>query len=1041
MYRPVDPKVSFPEIEEEVLAFWQERKIFEKSISQREGAEEFVFYDGPPFATGLPHYGHFIPSTVKDAIPRYQTMKGLKVDRRFGWDCHGLPVEYEMEKELGISGKKQIEEYGIAKFNEACRSIVLRYTREWRKVITRLGRWVDFDHDYKTMDLDYMESIWWVLSELWKKGLLYEGSYILPYCPRCSTALSNFELNLGGYLDVSDPSITVKFALEAEPHTFFLAWTTTPWTLPSNLGLAVGADIQYVKVKDGEDSFIMAEDRLPAYYKDPAAVQIVTHYTGKDLAGKSYVPLFPYFAHLKTRGAFTTRIGDFVSTEEGTGIVHIAPGFGEDDYNLLRGTGIPTVCPVDAEVKFTSEIPDWAGQYVKDADKSIIRRLKDERKLVKHDSITHSYPHCWRCKHPLIYRAVSEWFVSVEKIKPAMLAANDSIYWMPAHLKSGRFGKWLENARDWAISRSRYWGNPIPVWRCDSCKATECIGSRAELEKKTGQKTTDLHKHFIDGFTYPCSCGGTMRRIPEVLDCWFESGAMPYGQNHYPFENREHFDAHFPADFISESIDQTRGWFYTLVVLGAALFDKPTFRNVIVSGLILDTEGKKMSKSARNYADPMDVIATYGADAMRLFLLDSAVLKGEDLRFSEAGVKEVVKNVLIPLWNSYSFFVTYANIDQVTVDGAPTAPSNILDRWILSEAERMVREVTGYLEAYDLQRAVDVFIEFIDLLNNWYIRRSRRRFWRSENDSDKKEAYQALHTALMKLILCAAPFIPFITEGMFANLRTPDMPESIHLCDFPVYDESRRDPGLERRMKVTMRAVGMGRSLRTDYSLKIRQPLKALHVVTRDPDERTILESMEELIKDELNVKSVLFRENEDELVEYRAKANFRTLGKLLGKDMKAAAARIEKLSLADIHALLNSQNVPIDVEGRAFSLTPDGVEIQRIEKQNLKVINDGSLTVALDPELTPELIQEGLVRDLVRGIQSLRKDEGLEVTDRIELTLFGSEALRAAVESYRAHLLSETLAVSWIWEKPREGTGIDCGGETCLVSLKKAAR
>ncbi len=1041
MYRPVDPKVSFPKMEEDVLAFWQDRKIFEKSISQREGAEEFVFYDGPPFATGLPHYGHFVPSTVKDAIPRYQAMKGRKVDRRFGWDCHGLPVEYEMEKELGISGKKQIEDYGVARFNEACRSIVLRYTREWRKVITRLGRWVDFDHDYKTMDVDYMESIWWVLSELWKKGLLYEGSYILPYCPRCSTALSNFELNLGGYLDVSDPSITVKFALESEPHAFFLAWTTTPWTLPSNLGLALGADIRYVKVKDGTECFILAEERLPVYYKDPAGCEIVGTYSGRELAGSSYVPLLPYFAHLKAKGAFKTWIGDFVSTEEGTGIVHIAPGFGEDDYNLLKGSGIPTVCPVDDEVRFTADVPDWAGQFVKDADKSIIRRLKDERKVVKHESLMHSYPHCWRCKSPLVYRAVSEWFVSVEKIKSAMLAANDKIYWMPAHLKTGRFGKWLENARDWAISRSRYWGNPIPVWRCDSCKATECIGSRAELEKKTGQKTVDLHKHFIDGFTYPCNCGGTMRRIPEVLDCWFESGAMPYGQNHYPFENRQHFDAHFPADFISESIDQTRGWFYTLVVLGAALFDKPTFRNVIVSGLILDTEGKKMSKSARNYADPMDVIATYGADAMRLFLLDSAVLKGEDLRFSEAGVKEVVKNVLIPLWNAYSFFVTYANIDGVTVTEPPKAPANPLDCWILSEAERMVQEVTGHLELYDLQKAVDVFIEFIDLLNNWYIRRSRRRFWRSENDSDKNQAYQALHAALMKLILCAAPFIPFITEGMYANLKTPEMPESIHLCDFPVFDESRRDPGLERRMKLTMRTVAMGRSLRTDYSLKIRQPLKALHVVTRDAEESRILESMEDLIKDELNVKSVLFRENEDELVEYRAKANFRTLGKLLGKDMKAAAARIEKLSLADIHTLLSSGSVQLDVEGRGFTLTPEGVEIQRIEKENLKVINDGSLTVALDPALTPELIQEGLVRDLVRGIQSLRKDKGLEVTDRIELTLFGSEAVRAAAENYREHLLSETLAMSWKWEKPREAAEVDCGGETCAVSLKKAAR
>ncbi|HEY9594609.1 MAG TPA: isoleucine--tRNA ligase [Spirochaetia bacterium] len=1040
MYRPVDSKVSFPSVEERILAFWQENSVFEKSITQRKHSEEFVFYDGPPFATGLPHYGHFIPSTVKDIIPRYQTMKGKLVDRRFGWDCHGLPVEFEMEKELGISGKKQIEEFGVAKFNEACRSIVLRYTREWRKVITRLGRWVDFDHDYKTMDLDYMESIWWVLSELWKKGLMYEGYYILPYCPRCSTALSNMELNLGGYVDVADPAITVKFALDGEPGTFILAWTTTPWTLPSNLGLALGADIDYVKVKDGAELYILAEQRLSAYYKSPDQYEIVARYKGKDLKGKGYTPLFPFFAHLKGKDApaFRTWNGDFVTTEDGTGIVHIAPGFGEDDYNLLKNTGVPTIVPVDAEAKFTSDVPDWQGIFVKDADKSIIKKLKELRLLVKQEQYTHAYPHCWRCKSPLIYRALSEWFVSIDKIKTRMLAANNTIYWMPEHIKTGRFGKWLEGARDWAISRSRYWGNPIPVWRCESCKKEECISSRAELEKKSGAKVTDLHKHFIDDLTWKCSCGGTMRRIPDVLDCWFESGSMPYGQNHYPFENRERFDAHFPADFISESIDQTRGWFYSLVVLGAALCDKPAFRNVIVSGLILDSEGKKMSKSARNYTDPMKVIDTYGADAMRLFLVDSAVLKGEDLRFSEAGVKEVVKNVIIPLWNSYSFFVTYANIDGVTPGMITGTPANQLDRWILSETERMVLEMTEQMNRYDLQRAADVFIDFIDLLNNWYIRRSRRRFWRSGNDTDKVEAYRTLYTALMKLILCAAPFVPFITEEMYSNLRAPQMPESIHLSDFPVYDAARRDVELERRMKVTMKTVSMGRSLRTEYALKIRQPLSALHVVTRDPSERKILSEMVELIRDELNVKKVLFRENEDELVEYRAKANFRTLGKQLGKDMKAAAAKIETLSTAFIHSLLEGKGVELTIGDRKFTLGPDGVEIQRLEKENLKVINDGSLTVALDPELTPELVEEGLVRDLVRGIQSLRKEKGLAVTDRIELTVSGSDAVKSAAEHHRDHLLSETLAVSWKWGAAPDAVEIECGEEKCAVSLRK---
>ncbi len=1040
MYKAVDPKVSFPQMEEGILAFWQKKKIFEKSIARREGSEEFVFYDGPPFATGLPHFGHFVPSTVKDVIPRYQTMKGRKVERRFGWDCHGLPVEYEMEKELGISGKRQIEEYGVAKFNEACRSIVLRYTREWRKVITRLGRWVDFDNDYKTMDPDYMESIWWVLAELWKKDLLYEGFYILPYCPRCSTSLSNFELNLGGYIDVSDPAITVKFAVEGEPSTYFLAWTTTPWTLPSNLGLALGADIPYVKVKDGAEQYILAEARLPAYYKRPDEYQVVARYTGSEHVWRSYQPLFPFFSTLKEKGAFRTWVGDFVTTEDGTGIVHIAPGFGEDDYNLLKGSGIPVVVPVDEEAKFTSEVPDWEGQFVKDADKSIIRKLKEQGSLVRHDSYTHAYPHCWRCKSPLVYRAISSWFVSVEKIKKDMLAANDAISWMPPHLKAGRFGKWLENARDWAISRNRYWGNPIPVWRCDSCRRMECIGSRAELLSRSGRKVEDLHKHFVDEITYPCTCGGTMRRIPEVLDCWFESGAMPYGQNHYPFENKERFEAHFPADFISESIDQTRGWFYTLVVLGAALFNAPTFRNVIVSGLILDAEGKKMSKSARNYTDPVEVIGTYGADAMRLFLVDSAVLKAEDLRYSDAGVKDVVKSVIIPLWNAYSFFVTYANIDNVTVTTPPRDLANPLDRWIISEAERMVGEITEQLDNYDLQKAVDSFVGFIDLLNNWYIRRSRRRFWRSGNDSDKEQAYQSLHTALMKLILVASPFIPFITEEIYGNLKTASQPESIHLSDFPVYDPSRRDPDLERKMKVTVKTVSMGRSLRTEYGLKTRQPLKALHVVTRDAEERRILQEMEDLIKEELNVKSVIFRENEDELVEYKAKANFRVLGKQLGKEMKAAAEKIGALELRQIHELLAGREITLELDGRSFPLTPGAVEIQRLEKENLRVINDGSLTVALDPELTPELIEEGMIRDLVRGIQNLRKEKGLDVSDRISLTLSGSNVLRSAAENHRDHLLSETLAVSWKWDTATDAVEIDCGEEKCTVSLRKAS-
>ncbi|WP_319477627.1 isoleucine--tRNA ligase [Marispirochaeta aestuarii] len=1038
MYNPVDPKVSFPRMEEAILEFWKGNNIFKKSIENRCDCEHYSFYDGPPFATGLPHFGHFVPGTIKDIIPRYQTMKGKRVERRFGWDCHGLPVEYEMEKELGISGKKEIEDFGIAKFNESCRSIVLRYTKEWETVMTRAGRWVDFENDYKTMEPDYMESIWWVVKQLWNKGLLYEGHYILPYCPRCSTVLSNHELNLGGYQDVTDPAITVRFKIKGEENSYLLAWTTTPWTLPSNLALTLGPDIDYVKVADGDDFYILAAERLSAYYKNEEEYRVLWTRKGRDLTGIEYEPLFPYFADLESRDAFKTYTADYVTTEDGTGIVHTAPGFGEDDYNVLKDTDVPTVCPVDGECKFTPEVSDFQGTFVKDADKAIIQRLRDEGKLIKRDNYLHSYPHCWRCSSPLIYRAISSWFVDIGKIKQSMLDANQQINWVPDHLKDGRFGKWLEGARDWAISRNRYWGNPIPVWKCDTCEEVHCIESRAELEEKSGVKVTDLHKHYVDEITFPCSCGGTMSRVPEVLDCWFESGAMPYAQNHYPFEDQKFFESHFPANFVSEGLDQTRGWFYTLTILAAALFDKPAFRNVVVNGLVLASDGKKMSKSLRNYSDPMEVMDQFGADALRLFLMHSAVVRAEDLRYSDDGVRDVLKGVILPIWNAYSFFVTYANIDGISPEGAPEHPDNPLDRWILSETENLVGQVTGYLDAYDLQKAIGPIVDFVDLLNNWYIRRSRRRFWKSENDGDKLQAYGTLFEVLMKLVHVAAPFTPFITEEIYQNLRIKEMPDSVHLADYPEADESKRDYELELKMKVTRQAVSMGRALRAMHSLKTRQPLKAIHLVTREETERKVLIEMEDIIREELNVKEVIYRDNEEDLVEYSAKANFKVLGKSLGKMMKSAAAKIQELSMREIQSILEGATLSIDVDGSPIEITEESIIIQRTEKSGLKVLNEGSLTVALDPEITEELEREGVVRDIVRGVQNLRKETGLEVTDRIRLTLFGDDKVQASIQDFRDYLTEETLAEEFTWEEISDGASIECGETSCLIALEK---
>ncbi|MCF7854111.1 MAG: isoleucine--tRNA ligase [Candidatus Pacebacteria bacterium] len=1043
MFASVPSNVSFPEIEHRILNFWDEAEVFQKSLDRRRDCDPYVFYDGPPFATGLPHYGHLLAGTIKDVIPRYQTMRGKYVPRTFGWDCHGLPVENEMEKELGISSRHEIEEYGVARFNEDCRSIVLRYTKEWEELVRRIGRWVDFENGYRTMDMDYMESIWWVFKQLWDKGLIYEGHKILPYCPRCATPLSNFEANQG-YENVQDPAITVRFASQDDCTLYFLAWTTTPWTLPSNLALAVNADVDYVRVHDNGTDYVLAADRVSTYYPDREP-QIVARFPGSELAGKRYQPLFPYFAHLGDKGAFRVITADFVTTEEGTGIVHVAPGFGEDDAKAAKEHGIPVVCPIDAECRFDEDIIGYTGRAVKDTDKDLIRQLKKEGKLVHQSTCEHSYPHCWRCETPLIYRAVSTWFVHVEQIKDQMLAANQQIHWVPEHLRDGRFGKWLENAHDWAISRNRYWGCPLPVWRSEDLQETRCIGSVRELEELTGRTVEDIHKHYVDELHIPSEKGGApLKRVPEVLDCWFESGSMPYAEHHYPFENKAFVEKNFPADFIAEGLDQTRGWFYTLVVIGTALFEKPPFLNVVVNGLVLAEDGKKMSKRLKNYPDPKTIMDQYGADALRLTLLSSPVVRAEDLRFSEHAVREVMRTVILPVWNAYSFLVTYARVDawepQAGTIVPPTHPKNALDRWILSRVAHTVQDVQQTMDAYELQRAATRFTELIQELTNWYIRRSRRRFWKSQNDTDKAEAYATLHYVLVTFSQIAAPFIPLVTEEIYRNLRTEPMPESVHLCNFPTAAEEYRDEELDQRMSHTMTAVTLGRHLRTQASLRVRQPLPKAILVSASDSVRRDLKDMQDVIADELNVKTVDIRSNEEELVHLSAKANFRTLGPRFGSKVKALAPAIARLDADTISRLRNGEDTEITVGDECVRIGPHDIVIQRDEKEGMTVANEGAITVALDTRLTKKLVQEGMARELVSKIQNMRKDIGLEVTDRISIKYDAGDELENAIEIFGDYIAKETLALNICKETVTDAASLDIDGAVCRLVVKKAS-
>ncbi len=1053
MFEAVENGVSLAELENRVLEFWDREQIFSKSLALRSENEPYVFYDGPPFATGLPHYGHLLAGTIKDVIPRYQTMRGKYVERTFGWDCHGLPIESLAQSALGLAGAPAIKDCGVEVFNDKCRSMVLKYVQEWETTVKRLGRWVDFENGYKTMDATFMESIWWVFKQLWQQGRIYKAHRIMPYSWKLNTPLSNFEAN-SNYQDVQDPAVTIRMKILQAPSIFpeleglnayILVWTTTPWTLPANLAACVGDDIDYCLVRDGEsnDAYLLAKERLPVYYKDESEYSVLLECKGSELVGSKYEPIFPCFAK-ERENAFRVLSDDFVSTGDGTGIVHMAPAYGEDDYRVCRAAGIEMVDPLDEDGKFTDAVPEFAGQFCKDADKGIIRHLKQEGKLVQQSTIVHSYPFCERTDTPLIYRAIEAWYVRVEDMHERLLKSNSEVRWMPEYVGEKRFANWLAEAKDWNISRNRFWGSCIPLWiNTEDCSDIICIGSVEELEALSGQKVTDLHKQFIDRIEIRRD-GKLYRRTPEVLDCWFESGSMPYAQHHYPFENKEKVENSFPAEFIAEGLDQTRGWFYTLIVISTALFDRPAFRNVVVNGLVLAEDGRKMSKRLQNYPDPMHVINSYGADALRLCLLSSPVVRAEDLRFSESAVREVMRTVLLPLWNAYSFLVTYARVDQwrpAAGQGACSLkPSHVLDRWILSRLSAITADLRSSLDAYDLQKAGTRFTSFIEDLTNWYIRRSRRRFWKSSNDRDKEEAYQTLYHVLLTFCKLACPFIPFITENIYRNLRSEEMPESVHLCDYPEAQADIQDEALNRRMARTMRAVSLGRYLRSQTALKIRQPLSRALLLSADASVRQDLTEMSSMIADELNVKEVGIRADEQELVRLSALPNLRKLGPKYGKKMKELRESIAQFSGEQINDLLNGRKCLARLaDGSEVELVLDDILVQREEREGFTVANEGDITVALDTRLDENLILEGWAREIVSKLQNLRKELKFEVTDRIHIEYEGPAEVKAAIEAQRDYIASETLALSLQNGQSSDMHEVELNEVKARFSLRKA--
>lgn len=1013
-YPEIQAKADFPALEREILTYWNEDDTFKKSIAGRpagdKGNNEYVFYDGPPFANGLPHYGHLVTGYVKDIIPRYQTMRGHRVDRRFGWDCHGLPAELDAEKFLGFSGRDAITKFGIGKFNDVCRERVLMYTREWEQAVTRQARWVDFANDYKTMDLSYMESIIWAFKELYKKGLMYEGIRVLPYSWAAETPVSNFETRMdNSYREREDPASTVLFTLvPAEGETKpvkALVWTTTPWTLPSNLALCVGPDIDYAIYEEDGIQYIIGEAVAAKYKKELAKAEKVGSLKGSDLVGRRYVPMFDYFKDIPN--AFQVISADYVSTEEGTGIVHTAPGFGEDDLNASIPFGIPVVCPVDSKGRFTKEVPDYEGMLVFDANKPIIQELKKKGVLVRQEQYKHNYPHCWRTDTPLIYKAMNSWFVKVTDFRDRMVELNQQITWIPEHVKNGSFGKWLENARDWSISRNRFWGTPIPVWKSDdpNYPRIDVYGSVEELERDFGVKVENLHRPFIDELVRPNPDDPTgksmMRRVSDVFDCWFESGSMPFAQVHYPFENKEWFDNHFPADFIVEYMAQTRGWFYTLMVMATSLFDRPPFKTCLCHGVVLDENQQKLSKRLRNYPSPDEVFSTLGADALRWFLVSSPILRGGNLSIDREG-KEIAKasrKALIPLWNAFHFFTLYANAEGLKANFI-AQPSDVLDRYILAKLRDLMQKLTQELDGCDIVSACADVADFLEILNNWYIRRSRARFW---DIKQGQEAFDVLYTVLLTLSQALAPLLPLTCEYVYRGL-TGD--ESVHLTDWPDYTVFTAEDQLVSDMDFVRAVCSAAKAVREDHKLRNRLPLASLTVAGNQAQRLT---DYIDLIKDEVNVKEVIFGENVTELADYMLYIVTPLVGKRLGRFMK------DILAASKTDEWKKNEDGTLSIAGQV--LNPDEFELRLVLKDGEagQALPDNTAVVVLDVTLRPELEREGIARDFVRVVQAMRKESGFDVSDRIEVAYTSADpVVSEALKEHGDYISEQVLAVAF---------------------------